>query len=292
MRLVGPVRQLAVKLGVQAGTVHRLHRANPVDRLGQGVVGDGIGLMRRHEGRAGLCQPQHSHDKKHWQHHQHERRELPIEPEHHADDADQQRNVAHRLHRGLEEFLHRVHVALKPRHQPPDLGLVHERKRDVLQVAEHLAADVEEDILGHLPGHPLLHERCCVFDRAGDSEQRVDHRLNPAGRPRGHAVVNGVADQERDGQLRQGKDQHRSDRDPDPAPVGGDEFPDAADHLAVEDPAEDVIVDPVGTHHRPHPGPADVVGLAGLARPGGALFGASLSITSASGCICRSCSAL
>ena len=77
--------------------------------------------------------------------------------EHHADDAEEERDVADGKHRGLEELLHGVHVALQPRHQPPGLGLVHEGERDALQVDEHRPAHVEEHVLGDLADHGLLH---------------------------------------------------------------------------------------------------------------------------------------
>ena len=120
------VRLVVVERRVDRLPGHPLHRAHAVDGLGQRAVGDRIGLVRRHEGYPRLGQPEHADDEQHRHDRQGQQPELPVEPEHAADDAEQQHDVADREHRGLEELLHRVHVALQPRHQPADLGLVHE----------------------------------------------------------------------------------------------------------------------------------------------------------------------
>ncbi len=187
---------------------------------------------------------------------QRQQAEPEVQPQQHADDAEQQHDVAHRHDRRLEEFLHRVDVALQARHQPADLGLVHEAQRHPLQVAEHGAAQVEQHVLGHLADDAFLHIAGGVVDEDGHREgadRPAEHRaVEPA---RHHAVVDGVADDQRDRQLRQREHQHRGDRDEDPAlRYGLHEAPDAPDDARVVGLAEDLFL--VGGASRRPPLPA------------------------------------
>ena len=135
--------------------------------------------------------------------------------QHHADDAEEQRDVADREHRGLEELLHRVDVALQPRHQPADLGLVHERQRDALQVGEHRPAHVEEHVLGRLADHGLLHVARGVVDEDRRRRRRRRTRRAPLGARRPAAMPRSMAWRMISGMRSwvRGEDQDRRDRD-------------------------------------------------------------------------------
>ena len=83
---------------------------------------------------------------------------------------------------------------------------------------EHGAAQVGQHVLGHLADDAFLHMAGGVVDEDDhrESADRPDqHR--PVELARRHAVVDGVADDQRDRQLRQREHQHRGDRDEDPA---------------------------------------------------------------------------
>ncbi len=155
-------------------------------------------------------------------------------------------------------------------------------------MAEHRLADVEEDVLGRLADDVLLHVAGDEVDRDDDPKERdgAVQRVLPAG---DQAVVDGVADDERDHHLRPGEDEHRDHRDDDLHAVGTDEGPDAAHDAAVEDAAEHLLLDPVRSDRRVRGTATRLVGLAwGLGA--GAHASASCSISSP-GLTCRSCSA-
>ena len=110
--------------------------------------------------------------------------EPPVEHQKHDRDADQQHEVADREHRGLEELLQGVDVALQARHQPADLGLVHERQRDPLQMGEHRATQIDQQALGDARDQRLLHEIGDEVDADDGEEDQRAQRQQPLGRRR------------------------------------------------------------------------------------------------------------
>ncbi len=126
MRLQVLARLVVIEVEIHRLPAHALHRAHRMDAFGKRAVGDRVGLARPAEGPAGPGQPDDAQD----QERRHDRERNDTEPEiehqHDRDDAEQQHQIAYHGDRVFEEFLQRVHVALKPRHHAPDLGLVHE----------------------------------------------------------------------------------------------------------------------------------------------------------------------
>lgn len=85
----------------------------------------------------------------------------------------------------------------------------------------------------------------CKKEGAGGGEQ--GNAIDTSG---SHAVVDRVADDQRDEKLRAGEDQHRGNGDDHLCPVGPDEGPDAPDDVLVESPAEHLLFDAVRSDHR------------------------------------------
>ena len=112
----------------------------------------------------GARQPEQAHDEQH----RHGRQRQQAEPESSHSSTPTMPNSSTMsptdITERLEELLHRVDVALQARHQPADLGLVHEAQRHPLQVREHGAAHVEQHVLGHLADDAFLHIAGGVVD--------------------------------------------------------------------------------------------------------------------------------
>jgi hypothetical protein len=203
--------------------------------------------VRIHESALGGRQPEDADDEqdRHGCHRQ--QAELPVERAQHDDDAEQQHDVADRHDGGFEELLHGVHVALQPAHQAADFGLVHEAQRHLLQVREHGAAHVEQDVFGNAADDQFLKVVGAVVeqDHAGEQTDRPaeDGSIEAAGL---HAVVDGEADDQRNGELAQRENQNRGHRDRHLHAVRADESPDAAHDLRVIGLAEDFLFGAVG----------------------------------------------
>src|SRR5690606_13046651 len=109
-------------------------------------------------------------------HRKRQRAESGIEAEQHDDDADEQDQVADREDRGFEELLQRIDIALQPRHQPADLGPVHERERDHLEVGVHRAAQIEQQVLSRTADdglHEMVGEIIYGHDRDEDADEKI-----------------------------------------------------------------------------------------------------------------------
>ena len=98
-------RLVAVEHEVHALAAHALDGADGVDRLGQGAVGDGVGLARPAESDAGARQPDHADHGQRRNQHQCQQTELQMKRQHDDDDADQQQEVAQGGDRVLQELL-------------------------------------------------------------------------------------------------------------------------------------------------------------------------------------------
>ena len=240
----------------------------PVDVLRERAVHDRARLARPQEGPPRVGQPHDAHHDQDRHHREGEQAELEVEHEQHGDDADEEHEVADREDGGLQELLERVHVALQPGHEPPDLGLVHERERDVLQVPVHRAAEIEEQACRDPADHDLLHEVGGVVepdDREERDDDEVQHR--EPGIARDEGVVDRVAQHERNRDLGEGEHEHRRHPDPDPPAVGRHEGPEAPHHPPVEGGAEHLLLErDLRADHRPR-GPERRCGLRGGLHP-------------------------
>ena len=236
-------RLVAVKQEIDVLAAHALDGAHRVDRLGQRAVGDRVGLARAAEGDLRPRQPDDADHRQRRHQHQSEQPELQIERQHDDDDAHQQQQVAEGGDRVFEEFLQRVHVALQAGHHPPDLGLVHEGERHLLEMGEHGAAEIEDHPLADMPHQAVLEVAGGVADQDDGAEhgggELQMHDVAAIGEDR---LVDRVADDQRDQELGAGIDQHRPERDQEPARIGPDIGHEAARHAAVVGGAEDLLV--------------------------------------------------
>ena len=228
---------------------HALYRAYAVNSLCQRASGDRVGVMRYDEGHPGARQPNDADEEQDRQDRQRQQTQLPVQPQHAADDAKQQHQITHRNDRRFQEFLHRVHVALQPRHQAADLGLIHEALRHALQMGEHRLANVEQHVLGDPPHQLFLREAGQEVDedRHGKGQDRPDEGASPVGDQK--ALVDRGTDDDRDRQLRQREDQDRNHRDYQLSAIRPNKDPDAAHDIGVEDTAEHLFLDAVRTDY-------------------------------------------
>ncbi len=174
---------LVVEVEIDPLAIEALHRAHAVDAFGQRAIGNRIGFMRRHEAALGRRQPEQPDDEQDRHGGEGQQAQPRIEIEQDAHNAEQQHDVADRQHRGLEEFLHRVDVALQARHQPADLGLVHPAQRHALQPREHGAAHVEQHVLGGLADHAFLDVAGAIVDDDDDEANPAMHQSSTARPP-------------------------------------------------------------------------------------------------------------
>ena len=117
-----------------------------------------------------MRQPDDAHEEERRHDRKGQEAELPVEDHQHRYDAAQENEVTEREDRRFQELLHGVHVALEPRHHAADLGLVHERQRDPLQMGIHRPAQVDEDALGDPSDDQFLADVGPVVDRDGRRE--------------------------------------------------------------------------------------------------------------------------
>ena len=240
----------AIQPGIQRLAPHGLHGADRVNTLCQRTVHRRVRLMRLDERIAGQRQPEDARDEQHGQDRQRDQPKAGVQVQHQGDDAEQQHDITDRQHGCLQKLLHRPDIALQPRHQPPHLGLVHEGQRHPLQMGKHGAANVEQHILGGLADHGFLHMARDEVQRDHDGKHpQRDLQHAHALRPPHHALVDGMADDHRDRQLRQGENQYRPDRDHELAAVGLHKAADPPDDLRVENLAEHLLLDPVAADH-------------------------------------------
>ncbi len=151
------VRDLLLEqLEVDRLAPHALHGADAMDAFRQRAVQGRAGDPRAQKGAPRARQPDDAHADQDRHDREGEEPEAPVEDQEHDRDAEQQDEVAEREHRGLEELLQGVDVALQARHQASDLGLVHERQRDPLQVGEHRAPQIDQQPLGDARDQGLL----------------------------------------------------------------------------------------------------------------------------------------
>ena len=239
---------VVIEVEIDLLAVQILHRAHAVNALGHGTIGERIGFMGGPEGALGRRQPEDADDEEDG-HGDHGQQAQPgIEAKQHRHDAEKQHDVAHRNHGGFEKFLHGIDVALKPAHQPAHLGLVHIGQRDALELGKHGAAHVEQHVFGHLPHLGFLHP--------GGGEIKQDRQCKRANGPeqaigvaaRHQGGVDGIADYQWNGQLSNGENQHRDDREIDLVAIGMHEGPDAPHRLWVIGLAEDLFLNSVAAH--------------------------------------------
>ena len=191
-------RHIIVKLCVDGLSGHPLNGAHTMDCLGQRTIGDRIRLMRGDKGSPCARQPHDANKKQNRQDRQRQKPKLPVKPEHATHDPEQQNKIAHRNHRSLEKFLHRVHITLQARHEAPDFGAVHEGLRHLLKMAKHRFTDVEQNILGHLAHRAFLNQAGDIV--GGDGGGKGGHSCVKRAAPGtlGQADVKGMADDHRD----------------------------------------------------------------------------------------------
>ena len=135
----------------------------------------------------------------------------------------------------LEELLEGLNVALEARHQPPDLGLVHEGQGDPLEVGVHGAAEVDQEPLGD-PCHQRLLDQV-GHEVGGDDQEKSGNaqREEPlaAGSADQRPIDDGAQD-ERDRDLAGDEGEHgQNARDELPA-MRADESPEAPHDAAAE----------------------------------------------------------
>ena len=263
-------RLLVIEIEVDGLPPHPLHGTDRVNAFGQGAIGDGTGLPGPAKGRPCPGQPHQADEEEDGHHRQRQQAEIEVQPQHDGDDAEEQQEVAEGRDGVFQKLLKRVHVPLQPRHHAADFRLVHERQGNVLQVGEHGAAQVEDDLLAGEAHQPVLHEVGGVVhqdhgreDDHGDPQQGgVAARGNHGGND---GVVDGVTDDQRDGQLRAGKEQQSADGGIEAPPVGIDIGQEASYHVPVEGRAEHLLVAAdLRAHHGPWwtlpsvPGPRSV----------------------------------
>ncbi len=235
-------RLVVVEIEIDRLAAHALDGAHGVNALGERAVGDRIGLARPAEGFPRPRQPDHADQEERRHDRQGDDTELEIERQHDDDDADQQHQVAEHGDRVLQEFLQRVHVALEAGHHAPDLRLVHEGERDMLQVGEHGVSQVEDDLLASDRDQAVLHPgRGVVHDDDGrEDRDRQQQGRSAAGAEQG--AVDAVAHGQRDRELRARRDEHRRDGEQHASAVRPHIVDEAAHDAAVEHPPEHLLV--------------------------------------------------
>ena len=236
-------RLVAVEHEVHVFPAHSLDGADGVDRFGERPVGDGVGLAGPAEGDPRARQPDHPDHGQRRNQHQRQQPELGMERQHDDHDADQEQEIAEGRNRVLEELLKRIHVALETGHHPPDLRLVHEGQRNVLEMGEHGAAKVEDHVLADMPHQPVLHVVGAVADQDHEPERGGGklqlHDVAALGEDR---VIDRMADDQRDRELGARKHQHGTHGKQEPPHVGPDEDGEAACDTAVVGRAEYLLV--------------------------------------------------
>ena len=234
------LRLLGVEFEIELLASGLLDRAHAVDVLGQGRIGGRRGVAGLAERGLGIGQPDRPDRHQHRQHGERQQAQPDVQAEQDDSDADQHDDVAHRAGRAFQEVLQGIHVALQPGHDPPDMGLVHERQRDVLEVGEHGAADVED--------HPLRQPLGQPFGQVegGHIGRRRQGKPHEAGLEARHVMLHHrahrPADQQRDADLGRGRGHGGY--------LGADEDPPVRAHVA-EETADDPCVE----------GPEDVIAL-------------------------------
>ena len=162
---------VVIKGKVDVLPVHALHCSDAMDCFSQRAIGDRVGLMGGHKCDASAGQPHNSHEEQHRHHCQRQQPQPKIEPEHRDDYSDEQHDVTDRKYGRFEKLLHRVDVTLQSRHQAADLGLVHEAKRNPLQVREHRPPDIKQHVFSRLADNDLLHIAGPIVDQDRKAEQ-------------------------------------------------------------------------------------------------------------------------
>ena len=105
-----------------------------------------------------------------------------------------------------------MYISLEPRHKPPDFGLVHKREGDTLEVPEHGAPEIKEDLLPYPGGQTLLGEIRRVVYSDNPKKGKENHQKgmyvcpNPI-----HGKVDRRSDDKRDGKLGGGKNENRDE---------------------------------------------------------------------------------
>ena len=223
---------------------HLLHGAHAIDVLGQRPVDDGAGRAGPDERSSRSGQPDHAHDQQDDEHRQRQQRELHVQPQQYRDDTDQQQHVAERSDQGVQKFLQCSDVALQARHQAPDLGLVHERHRQPLEVRVHGAPQVEQNAFPGLADDDLLSQAGNRIDRYNHGEcQHGRDQQSDIHNARNESLVDGGSNNERNQQLARGKQHDTDDGEHEGPAIGTHESDETTDDVAVEGCAEYLLVD-------------------------------------------------
>ena len=173
-----------------------------MDAFRERAVQGRAGEARAQKGAPRARQPADAHDQQDRHDRQREQPEAPIEHQQRDRDAHEQDEVADREHRGLEELLQGVHVALQAGHQAPDLGLVHEGQRDALEMGVHRAPQVDQQPLGDAPDQRLLDQiREEVEGDDRNEDQHAEREQPLVLRALDQGVVDHRAQDERDRDL-------------------------------------------------------------------------------------------
>ena len=133
-------------------TIETLHHPNPGNVLVVLPVDHRDRPPDSHKGmpRKLLPVPQNQKQRRHDA--QADQSQLPVNDQHHYDDADQTQQVGKALDNQLKGFLQLQHIALAARHYPPHRRPVIERRRHFLQMVEHLGPQGIQNPLPH-PRH-------------------------------------------------------------------------------------------------------------------------------------------
>jgi hypothetical protein len=262
--------------GVQVGPAEALEAADvdrlADERLGDPDAGDALGEVGVDDrdgpprGAVGVdrAEAPEAHEEEH--RHEHDEREqgqLPVGPEHQADDADQDQGIGEDAAQPLaEELVDDRDVVLDPAHDGADPAAVDVADAQRLEVAEHPVAEVEDDPVAE-PGDevelaPARQEADAEGGHEGGPEQ-VEH-VRPA--PPRH-LVDRPAKEGRQQQVGRGDDDDQRQRRQRPAPVGRDEGGQPAHDPRVVRLAEEVVG--VDVLHQPPPLPAPAAADTGTA---------------------------
>ena len=163
------VARLAAEGLHRADAAHRLHEVD--DHQRDLLAGDLVGLRRS------LAEPQREPEQERPAQ-QRDQAELDVEEEQQAGGADQgERRGDQPVEAGLEHLVDRVDVGGLPRDDPPGGVGVVEGRAQHLEVAEHPAPDLEEDVLADL-ARP--HQEQLARDHLDDGRDQHDARRSPA----------------------------------------------------------------------------------------------------------------